>query len=126
MRGLQVREPGVRGRPDRVVAMVRERAQELFSARLKHDNSLKGGIDITIVTRDGGRVTDVHIVRNSLADAAVVASVVGNLRRATVVGPARQYAFTLEFRCASSPRAQRLSATKTPDACFAELSPAER
>jgi hypothetical protein len=50
------------------------------------------------VTLEGGAVDTVDIERDTLADPAVAASVVGNLKRATIVGAAKRYSFTLEFQ----------------------------
>jgi hypothetical protein len=80
-----------------VVTAVRRSAQSVFVERLKQQNGLRGKIDLSVTTGAGGAVVAVDVQQDTLADAQVVANVIGNLHRATVVGGAKRYAFTLEF-----------------------------
>ena len=47
---------------------------------------------------ESGVVDDVRISEDTLGDPNVVASIVGNLRRARITGGAKRYSFAMEFQ----------------------------
>ncbi len=95
---LRVSATGAKGKPDTVVRQVQGAVQQLFLERLKKKKGLAGALDVAVVVSAAGTVDSVEIVSDSVGDAAVAASVVANLRRATISGGAKRYSFTMELK----------------------------
>jgi tetratricopeptide (TPR) repeat protein len=97
LRELKIPDKGASGNVTRVVGVVQGRVRPLFEAAKKKQKGLKGMIEVVVVTEKDGSVKDVEISKDSLSDPKVAAALVGNLRRATIVGGAKRYSFELEF-----------------------------
>lgn len=95
---LHVSAAAAKGKPDTVVRQVQGAVQQLFLERLKKKRGLAGALDVAVVVSASGAVDSVEIVSDSVGDAAVAASVVANLRRATITGGAKRYSFTMELK----------------------------
>jgi tetratricopeptide (TPR) repeat protein len=95
---LKVPEKAPKGNASAVVSAVQKTVQGLFVERLKKKKGMKGTLDVGVTVSAAGVVEDVEIVKDTLGDAAVTASVVANLRRATITGGAKRYSFTMDFQ----------------------------
>lgn len=95
---LFVRKAGTKGNVNRVVAVVQGDVRKLFEERKKEKRGLAGLVAVTVITREDGSVREVSIAKDTLEDPMVAAALVGNLRRATIVGGAKRYNFELEFQ----------------------------
>ena len=95
---LAIDAKGFSGKPDAVIRGVQRAVRKVFVARLKENASMTGTVVIRVQTNSTGAVDEVVIENDGLGDSAVVASIVGNLRRANFLGGARRYSFDLEFR----------------------------
>lgn len=95
---LLVRKGGTKGNVNRVVAVVQGDVKKLFEQRKKEKRGLAGLVEVTVITAEDGSVQDVRIAKDTLEDPLVAAALVGNLRRATIVGGAKRYNFELEFQ----------------------------
>lgn len=95
---LLVRKGGAKGNANRVIAVVQGDVRQVFEQQKKLKKDLTGVVEITVVTAADGTVQEVTIAKDSLNDAMVAAALVGNLRRATIVGGAKRYNFELEFQ----------------------------
>lgn len=94
---LLVRKGGVKGNVNRVVALVQGDVKKLFEQRKREKRGLTGLVEVTVITAADGTVQEVSIAKDTLEDPMVAAALVGNLRRATIVGGAKRYSFELEF-----------------------------
>ncbi len=95
---LLVRKKGAKGSVNRVVALVQGDVKKLFEQRKKEKKGLHGLVEVTVITDEEGTVQAVSIAKDTLGDPMVAAALVGNLRRATIVGGAKRYSFELEFQ----------------------------
>lgn len=91
------------GSANSVISSVQRTVQALFVERLKKlpaakKGTLRGSIEVGVTVSAAGAVDDVEIVKDTLGDPAVTASLVANLRRATVTGGAKRYAFQMDFQ----------------------------
>lgn len=99
---LQVPKKAASGSANRVIASVQHTVQGLFVHRLKKlpaakKGTLRGSIEVGVTVSASGSVDEVEIVKDTLGDEAVTASLVANLRRATVTGGAKRYSFQMDF-----------------------------
>lgn len=95
---LKVADKAAKGSASGVISSVKRTVQEVFVERLKKKKNLRGMIEVAVTVSQSGSVDDVEIVKDTLADPNVVASVVANLRRAQISGGAKRYSFTMEFQ----------------------------
>lgn len=96
---LKVADRPAKGSAASVIASVKNTVQALFVERLKRSKSkkLQGMIEVAVTVSAAGTVDEVEIVKDTLGDAAVTASVVANLRRAQISGGAKRYSFQMDF-----------------------------
>jgi tetratricopeptide (TPR) repeat protein len=95
---LMIAKDAPQGAVNRVVDRVQRDVRKVFEARLKEKKGMGGVVEVTVVTDKEGAVQDVVIAKDSLEDPQVAASLIGNLRRATISGGAKRYSFELEFK----------------------------
>lgn len=100
---LKIAEKPASGGANRVIAAVQGTVQGLYVERLEsaaRDKRAKPGgtIEVSVTVTAAGTVDEVEIVKDTLGDPALTASVVGNLRRAQVSGGAKRYSFGMDFR----------------------------
>lgn len=98
LKELKVADKAAKGSANGVIGTVKRTVQDVFVERLKKKKTLRGMIEVAVTVSATGSVDDVEIVKDTLADASVAASVVANLRRATITGGAKRYSFTMEFQ----------------------------
>lgn len=95
---LDIELRGPSGKADAVVGRVLATAKKVFAERKKRKPALEGKVQFVVQTDEAGAVEDVVIKDDTLGDPRVAAAIVGNLRRATIKGGAKSYAFTMEFQ----------------------------
>jgi hypothetical protein len=98
LKELKVADKGAKGSANAVIGSVKRTVQDVFVERLKKKKTLRGMIEVAVTVSATGTVEDVEIVKDTLADPSVAASVVANLRRANISGGAKRYSFTMEFQ----------------------------
>jgi tetratricopeptide (TPR) repeat protein len=94
---LNVLDPGPTGNPNRVVNRVQSAARVVYERQLKTNRRLKGTVALTVRTKKDGTVENVQIQNDTLQDALVVASVVGNLKVSNIDGGAQRLSLELAF-----------------------------
>lgn len=100
---LQAAGRPARGSAGQVVEAVKASVERFFVQRLGRvppgrKSAMRGVLEVALVVSAVGVVDDVEIIRDTLEDPVVVASVVAHLLRATITGGARRYAFQMEFQ----------------------------
>jgi len=95
---LKVADKPAKGNANGVVYAVQHTVQGLFVDRLRKKKGMKGSIEVAVVVSEAGTVDDVEITKDTLGDPPVTASVVANLRRASITGGAKRYSFQMDFQ----------------------------
>ncbi len=98
LKDLNVADRPAKGSAGGVVSAVKRTVQGLYVSRLKKKKGMKGSIEVAVVVSEAGTVDDVEITKDTLGDPPVTASVVANLRRATITGGAKRYSFQMDFQ----------------------------
>lgn len=100
---LKVKGPPARGTAAQVVSSTKVSAERMFADRLKslprsQKAGFRGTLELAVTVAQTGAVDDVDIIRDTLNDPVVVASVVAHLRRATISGGPQRYVFQMDFQ----------------------------
>ena len=98
MQKLHVLDKPPSGKPEAVLAAVQKTVQKLFAERVKDQKGKRGELSIVVRTDAQGVVDSVELPSDTLGDPWVAASVVANLKHATLTGGARRYTFSMEFQ----------------------------
>jgi tetratricopeptide (TPR) repeat protein len=98
MQKLHVLDKPPTGKPEAVLASVQKTVQKLFAERVKDQKGKRGELSIVVRTDAQGVVDSVELPSDTLGDPWVAASVVANLKHATLTGGARRYTFSMEFQ----------------------------
>ena len=99
---LKVDDKPARGNASYVIWTVQKTVQGLFADRVRkmaaQKKVLKGSIEVAVNVSESGSVDEVDIVKDTLGDSPVTASVVANLRRSSITGGAKRYSFQMDFQ----------------------------